>query len=150
MNTFNDTFSLPAMRAVIALIAVLLTSACSDDGRDKTTARSGTVVTKPFDHAHGREVTDLEKHKFEHKFADQCIEREMARATDKAAAKARFAEPCMCIARLMMKDLTAKEAQKFLREHKNTQSLQIRYENAAYHCLQERSAAKPPSIFRRR
>ena len=36
-----------------------------------------------------------------------------------------------------MKDLTGEEAEKFLAEHENPQSLRIKYENAAYHCLQQ-------------
>jgi len=50
----------------------------------------------------------------------------------------------------MLKDLTAIEAEKFIKENKSTQSLRIRFENAAYHCLQEKEQPKSPQLFNRR
>ena len=50
----------------------------------------------------------------------------------------------------MMKDLTAIEAEKFLKEKKTTQSLRIRFESAAYHCLQEKEQPKSLQLFNRR
>jgi hypothetical protein len=49
-----------------------------------------------------------------------------------------------------MKDLTAQEAEKFLTEHENPQSLRIKYENAAYHCLQENAPPKEPNFSRQK
>ena len=148
MKLFNDTLRRTGLAGLFVVLAVLSTS-CSD--RDQTSGDKRPTSTKTqFDHPHGREVSNLEKHKFEHDFAEQCLERELARSTNKKADKARFTKPCMCIAQYMMKDLTAKEAEKFLNEHKNTQSLQIRFENAAYHCLQQKAHPKPPTIFQRR
>ncbi len=148
MRTFNGTLRLSGLAGLFVVFAVLSAS-CSDSDQKGGNKRPTAAQTQ-FDHAHGREVSDLEKHKFEHDFAEQCIEREIARSAGKEADRARFAEPCMCIAGYMMKDLTAKEAQKFLKEHKNTQSLQIRFENAAYHCLQQKAQPKAPTIFQRR
>jgi hypothetical protein len=148
MKIFNDTLRRSGLAGLFVVLAVLSTS-CSDSGQNGGDKRPTAAQTQ-FDHTHGREVSDLEKHKFEHDFAEQCIEREIARSTNKEADRARFAKPCMCIAQYMMKDLTAKEAQKFLKEHKNTQSLQIRFENAAYHCLQQKAQPKAPTIFHRR
>lgn len=148
MRIFNDTLRASVLAGLFVVLAVLSTS-CSDSDQ-KAGDKRPTAAQKQFDHAHGREVSDLEKHKFEHDFAEQCIEREIARSGGEEGDSARFAKPCMCIARYMMKDLTAKEAQKFLKEHKNTQSLQIRFENAAYHCLQQKAQTKAPTIFQRR
>jgi len=148
MRIFNDTLRVSGLAGLFVVLAVLSTS-CSDNGEKGDDKRPTSAKTQ-FDHAHGREVSDLEKHKFEHDFAEQCIEREIARSGGKKSDRARFAKPCMCIAQYMMKDLTAKEAQKFLEEHKNTLSLQIRFENAAYHCLQQKVRPKAPTIFQRR
>ncbi|MGR9115463.1 MAG: hypothetical protein ACU85E_06830 [Gammaproteobacteria bacterium] len=154
MNTSTHLIKLVNVVLVNALI-VLLVSGCSDDEKPKTAAPSQAGSTKnsfrnTFDHAHGNEVSDLEKHKFEHEFADQCVAREVQQSVNKEVDKKRFTKPCMCIAKYMMKDLTAKEAEKFLEEHKDTQSLRIRFENAAYHCLQEKTQAKSPNLFGKR
>jgi hypothetical protein len=53
----------------------------------------------------------------------------------------------MCIAKFMMKDLTAAEIDKFLHEDKDTQSLRIRFDNAAYSCLQEKQPPQSPKLF---
>lgn len=145
-----------SMRAALIGVAVLaLMTACSSDDNSGTSARTpakpvDTHNKVVFDHAHGKEVTDLEKHKFEHQFADECVAREIKESVNRDVDQKRFAKPCMCIAKFMMKDLTAKEAEKFLKEHKNTQSLRIRYDNAAYHCLQERAQPKLPNIIGKR
>ncbi len=143
MNTQKNSFRL----SLVAVLATVLLAACSDD-KPKTAAKQ--VAHNRFDHSHGADVTDLVKHKFEHQFADQCAEREAKNSPNPELEKKRYAKPCMCIARFMMKDLTAVEAEKFLQEHKNTQSLRIRFENAAYHCLQQKSHPKGPKIFGKR
>jgi len=48
-----------------------------------------------------------------------------------------------------MKDLTAIEAEKYLTEHENAQSLRIKYENAAYHCLQQNAHPAGPDFSRK-
>ena len=144
----------PLKKTIIAVLTgaflTLVISGCSDDEKPKATASGQINTHNVFDHAHGSDVTDLEKHKFEHDFADQCVAREIQQSINKDVDKERFAKPCMCIAKFMMKDLTAKEAEKFLKEHKNTQSLRIRFENAAYHCLQEKPQSKSPNLFGKR
>ena len=118
-------------------LLILFLASCSDD--------------KPqFDHSHDDEVTNLEKHQFEHAFAEQCVARETQNSVNKELDKKRYAEPCLCIATYMMKDLTAPEAEKFLEENKSTRSLQIRFDNAAYHCVQKRQNQKAPTIFKKR
>ncbi|PKM11519.1 MAG: hypothetical protein CVV13_08805 [Gammaproteobacteria bacterium HGW-Gammaproteobacteria-3] len=139
--------------AVTGMAIAAMVSGCSDEQKPKTKTpvKSAKINThNGFDHAHGKDVSDFEKHKFEHEFADQCVAREVQQAVNKNDAKARFTKPCMCIAKFMMKDLTAREAEKFLDEHKNTQSLRIRFENAAYHCLQDTNQPKAPDLFGKR
>ena len=112
---------------------------CSDDDPEHN----------PVGHAHFSEITDAEKHKFEHEFAKQCVEREVSNSVNKEHDRKRFEEPCMCIAEFMMKDLTAIEAEKFLAENKNAQSLRIRFDTAAYHCLQQAKQPTDPALFGR-
>ncbi len=133
--------------ALLMISVAVWLSACSDD-KPKTTLKK--AAHNSFDHSHGAEVTDLVKHKFEHKFADQCVAREIKRSANPDVDKKRYAKPCMCIARFMMKDLTAVEAEKFLKENENTQSMRIRFDNAAYHCLQEKAHPKGPKLFGKR
>lgn len=120
---------------------------CSDKAEDKQAEKSQAVIFNPFDHTHDEVVTDVVKHKFEHVFASDCVAREVKLATDKEDARTRFEQPCMCIAQFLMKDLTAQEAERFLNEHKNAQSLRIKYDNAAYHCLQQKELPKGPKLF---
>ncbi len=127
-------------------VLALSVSACSDDD-DKATAAK--LEHNPFDHSHDVVVTDVQKHTFEHEFAEQCVQRELKHSVNKDVDRERYTEPCLCIATFLMKDLTADEAKKFMIEHKNTQSLVIKYENAAYHCLQEKAQVKEPQIFGR-
>lgn len=137
----------PVIKVAIAFIVSVFLSACSDD-KPETMAKK--TEHHSFDHTHGTEVTDLVKHKFEHQFADQCVEREVKHSVNKVNDRKRYAKPCLCIATYMMKDLTAVEAEKFLKEHKDTQSLRIRFENAAYHCLQQKARPKGPQLFGKR
>lgn len=142
----------------ISLATVLLSTGCSDEkqpsvatGAQSTSIQNSNAkvsVHNPFDHSHDTPVTDVQKHKFEHDFADQCVQRELKNSTDKETDKKRYEAPCMCIARFLMKNLTADEAGMFLNEHKNAQSLVIKYENAAYHCLQQNSHPAGPDFSR--
>ncbi len=140
---------------LISSFLALTLNGCSDDEPSKTSTTSKTQTTKkaphnPFDHSHDEVVTDIEKHEFEHQFAQQCIAREVKNSNNKANDRKRFSKPCMCIAKEMLADLTAVEAEKFLKERKSTQSLKIRFESAAYECLQEKQPPQAPQIFNRR
>ncbi|MGR9086840.1 MAG: hypothetical protein ACU841_07180 [Gammaproteobacteria bacterium] len=139
------------LASLTGIVFALAITGCSDE--QKSTTRQNTVIAKPehnpFDHTHDVKVTDVQKHKFEHDFAQQCVQRELEKSVNKAEDEARWKEPCMCIATYLMKDLTAEEAGKFIHEHKNTQSLVIKYESAAYHCLQAKTQAKSPKLFGR-
>ena len=141
--TLTKNFFLVVLTGAVLALSV---TGCSDDKEKTATAKN---VHNPFDHTHDVVVTDVEKHTFEHEFADECVKRELKNSVNKDVDRARYSEPCMCIATFLMKDLTADEAKKFMVEHKNTQSLVIKYENAAYHCLQEKAQPKQPQIFGR-
>jgi len=141
------TFKLSKRIFFIALVNTVLffvLSGCSND-EEKTPVTQ--AKHNPFDHTHDVEVTDIQKHKFEHDFARQCVERETQNSVNKEEDKERFTEPCMCIATYMMKDLTAQEAEKFITEHENPRSLQIKFDSAAYHCLQQKPQPKGIQLF---
>ncbi len=140
--TFTKNF---CFAAITALVIALSLSACSDD-KQKTAPTN--VVHNPFDHTHDAPITDVQKHKFEHDFAQQCVQRELKASVNKETDEKRYTQSCMCIAQFLMKNLTTGEAEKFLGEHKNAQSLIIKYESAAYHCLQQNAPPKGPSFSR--
>jgi hypothetical protein len=94
----------------------------------------------PMDKTQVEAVPDMEKQKFEHEFAEQCVNRELKNPATAESDKARLSETCLCVSKYLMKDLTSQEAEKFLDEHENPESLVIRYDAAAYHCLQENQA----------
>ncbi|KAF3980924.1 MAG: hypothetical protein HFP81_10865 [Methylococcales symbiont of Hymedesmia sp. n. MRB-2018] len=119
-----------------SLVMSSLLTACSED--------------KPeikFDHSHSN-IGSLKKHTFEHKFADQCVARELKNSVNKKEDKKRFQKSCLCIATRIMRNLTEVEAEKFLVEKKNTQSLKMSFDEAAYFCLQK--TAKAPILFNRK
>ncbi|MDP1615119.1 MAG: hypothetical protein Q8L68_04915 [Methylococcales bacterium] len=138
------------LAVVIGTVLALSVTGCSDDKKSApvTQAAKSNHNPDPFDHSHDVAVTDVQKHKFEHEFADQCIARELKNSDNKDSDREHFSKPCTCIATFLMKDLTAKEAEKFLAEHQNPQSLRIKYENAAYHCLQEKIPPHEPNFSR--
>jgi len=135
------------------LSMALWLSACSDDqpAESKSAPSAGVSSAKPahnpFDHSHDEVVTDVVKHQFEHEFADQCVARELKTSQNPDVDKPRLDKDCMCIARYMMKDLTAEDAKKFLKQHENTHSLRIKFDAAAYFCLQNKQHPKGPQIF---
>lgn len=138
---------------MISLSLVTFLSACSDDkpAESKPAASSSQVEKKPvhnpFDHSHDEVVTDVVKHQFEHEFADQCVARELKGSANPDVDKERLDKDCMCIAKYMMKDLSAEEAKHFLKQHESPHSLQIKFDAAAYFCVQNKQQAKGPQLF---
>jgi hypothetical protein len=142
------TFKIIKIIFITALVGMsLVLTGCSDDEEKTAAVDAGN---NPFDHPHDVEGTVIKKHTFEHDFARQCVERELQNSVNKEEDKKRFEGPCMCIATYMMKDLTAKEAEKFITEHENPRSLQIKFDSAAYHCLQQKAPPKGPQLFGKR
>jgi len=129
------------------LLLALLTSlvigvfvvGCSDDKAEKTSKKAEEVFN-PFDHSKDEKISKAEKEQFEKAFAEQCVKRETT--ANPNADKDRTTQSCTCVATYLMKDLTAKEAEKFVTEHENPVSLTFKFENAAYHCLQQKAPPK--------
>lgn len=134
---------------LLTCLSITFISACSDDKavEENRTANTSKPVHNPFDHSHDEIVTDVTKHQFEHEFADQCIAREIKHSANPDVEKHRFDKDCMCIAKYLMKDLSAEDAKRFLKEHQNTHSLQIKFDAAAYFCVQNKQQPKGPHIF---
>lgn len=140
---------IPALMAIVFGFSI---SACSDDEKPQgETASTENQTTKAdssnFDHPHGPEVTDMQKHKFEHEFAAQCVDRELNNPTNNIEDAEQLTKSCECIATYLMKDLTAQEAEKFMGEHEHPQSLRIKFEAAAYECVQEKAHPAGPKLF---
>lgn len=138
----------PTIKKLFLVLAVLLTAACSDDkpATEKKMQTDG-VHNEPISHTLlNSTASSSDKQKFENEFAKQCVARELKNSNNPDVEEPRVAKACECIATFMMKDLTAIEAEKFLTEHQGSQSLTIKYENAAYHCLQQK-APQPPHLF---
>ncbi len=141
--------------ALLSGTFALTVAGCSDKSENKENKENKEVASpkkanhnpNPWDHSADVPVTDNEKSQFEHDFAAQCVDREAKNSGD-TADKERFGKPCLCIAQFLSKNLTSQEAEKFLSEHENPQSLRIKYENAAYHCLQEKAPHKEPDFSR--
>ena len=130
--------------AMMSIIFGVLLIGCSDDEEKKLPVKTSF---NPFDHSHDVPVTDVQKHKFEHDFAEQCVARELKNSVNIEEDKVRFSKSCLCVANYMLKDLTDEEAEKFLTEHENPRSLQIKYNSAAYHCAQQQPLAKGFKTF---
>jgi hypothetical protein len=149
----------PILFALMASLSLALMSGCSEDQSlediktkehaTKHVADKAKSVHNPFDHSHDEAVTDVVKHQFEHEFADQCVARELKISNNPDVDKPRLDKDCMCIAKYMMKDLSSDEARKFLKQHENTHSLRIKFDAAAYFCLQNKQQPKGPKIFGR-
>lgn len=136
----------PKLLALIVFSLIVILSACSSDSddNDQSSEQTGnkalhsdsksSELDYAFDHPHDESVTDMEKHKFQHIFADQCVEREIRSNPAASNNRKSLKKTCMCIADYVMKDLTAVEAEKFLDEKKHPTSLKIRFNNATYFC----------------
>jgi hypothetical protein len=118
---------------LLACVAVSALMGCSDDKSD----------FDPMDQSKIEPVPDMKKQEFEHEFAEQCVTRELKNSKNPEQDQEGLSKTCLCISKYMMEDLTAQEAEKFLDEHENPESLVIRYDAAAYHCLQENQPKGP-------
>jgi hypothetical protein len=137
---------------ISAVIALSLT-ACSDEKpkaeqaitQEKTPQADTISVDSPHDPTPEAELS--QKQKFEHDFAAQCVDRELNNSANKIADAERLTKSCECITAYIAKDLTDEEAEKFNSEHEHPQSLRIKFEAAAYECLQEKTQPAEPKLF---
>ena len=150
---------------VLPLAAVVFLSGCSDEKKEVVT-QTATVKTsivgnsknmtpnkiddkqyykqmsKPLDKA-----SWVEKGKFKKEFAKDCVTREVDSAGKNADLKY-IEKTCGCIADYMDNHLTDAEADEFLKEDSHMRALQIRYDTAAYQCIQEDQKVAEPKVTR--
>lgn len=150
-STQQKLFS--TLSAVIVAISIV---SCSDEEKPKqpeatvqetTSTSDEKIISKDSPHDATPEAEESQKQKFEHEFAAQCVDRELNSATNKIEDASKITKSCECIATYIMKDLTDEEAEKFLKEHEHPQSLRIKFEAAAYECLQEKAQPAGPKMF---
>jgi hypothetical protein len=132
-----------------SIFALSLTG-CSDSNKDKVESKAAVkTVFNPFDHSKDEPVTATEKHKFHDAFAAQCVARETKNSVNKEEDTERFTKSCECVTTFMLKDLTDEEVEKYLSEHENPRSLQIKFNSAAYHCAQQQPISKGFTVYQK-
>ncbi len=154
---------------VLSLLTVIFISACSNDNEEvvvvPNSPRSDTSKSvdnykmapgKVADKQYYKEMSQpldkatwSEKGKFKKEFSEDCVAREIRNSVNKENDRKRFEKTCDCIANYMSNHLTDDEAEEYLRDDNHTRSLQIRFDTAAYHCLQEAEQPDGPVIFKK-
>jgi hypothetical protein len=114
---------------------------------------SGTLVGcsddfDPMDKSKIEPVEKDDKAEFQRKFAEQCVKREEKAAKGQVSDTGALEKNCVCVAEELAKNLTSQEAEKFLDDDENPESLVIKYDAAAYHCIQEKQP-KSPDLFKK-
>ncbi len=94
-----------------------------------------------------KQTPEAKRLKFEQTFASQCVEKEVRNSVNKDIDRLRFAKPCSCIAKRIADSLGKREMDKFLLEHKIPHSLAMRFDRAAYFCVQDVARPKPKLLF---
>ncbi len=136
--------------AITSALVVLL-SACSDDkaqssGTEKNAPASKLAKNHHVDAGKG-EAADSVKQKFINEFSNKCVSRELKNSNNPDFDKKRFEDSCSCIAKHIADDLADVDAEKYLVAHEDTQSLDIKFDQAAYFCLQAKGLPKGPHLF---
>jgi hypothetical protein len=134
--------------AIISTLAVIV-SACSDNNAPTNKPEK---TTPPANHAKHTlstpgEATDSVKQKFINEFSNRCISRELKNSNNPDVEKKRFADSCSCIANHIAENLADVDAEKYLQAHEDTQALDIKFDQAAYFCLQAKTLPKGPHLF---
>ena len=150
------------------LVMILFLSSCSNDDNVEAVTENATVektivgnskkmtankvddksfykeMSKPVDKA-----TWVEKGRFNKEFKKDCIARELKGAgADGNVDKPFIEKTCDCIADYMDDHLTDQEAEEFLGEDSHMRALQIRYDTAAFHCIDGAKKVAEPKITR--
>jgi len=128
---------------------VLLAAGCSDDKAEapaKPSATKSTAAKKENSVDYG-EASDSVKQKFISEFTESCVERELQNSVNKDNDEKRFQDSCGCIAKHIADDLADVDAEKYLDDHEDTQTLGIKFDAAAFFCLQNKPQPKGPHLF---
>ncbi|SJM93421.1 hypothetical protein [Crenothrix polyspora] len=153
----NKLIKKSLMIVLTSAVITLGVSGCSDD-KAPAPASAKTSVAQPeaipeakkeyetFDVKPDTVVTEVERLKFEHDFTAQCVERETKNSVNKEEDEVRATKDCECITKEVSKTLTDEEAEKFVGEHEDPQSLAIKFKSAAYKCLEGKAKPAEPSF----
>jgi hypothetical protein len=135
---------------LLILPVILLTlSACSDDKPQSAAPAKSATASKAVKHNHidAGEASDSVKQKFAAAFSKNCVVRELKNSVNKDIDEKRYTESCDCIAKHISENLDDVDAEKYLQEHEDTQTLEIKFDTAAYFCLQAKPQPKGPHLF---
>ncbi len=124
MSSLTKIIQMQAVAFFYTLLSVVLISCSAEQDTNKHV----------YDHFHA-ENTDMEKHLFEHEFAQQCVIKKMADLNYKKVDSELISEQCMCIATYLFKDFTAKDSYILLNDKKHVQLLAKKYEQATKQCM---------------
>lgn len=135
----------------ITLVSVLALSGCSGDATDnaKTEVASLTkdkTIKKENKVDYG-EASDSVKSKFVKAFSENCVTRETKNSVNKDIDEKRAVEACTCIAQHIAEDLAEVDAEKYIDDHEDTQTLEIKFDTAAFFCLQNKPQPRGPRLF---
>lgn len=143
-HSINKAFAL----LLISTLA-LLAAGCSDD-KPEAPANQATSKTKPEKKDNSvdyGEASDSVKKKFINEFSKNCVARELQNSVNKDVDEKRFQQSCDCIAQHIADDLADVDAEKYLDDHEDTQTLGIKFDTAAFFCLQNKPQPKGPHLF---
>lgn len=135
------------MLAVVALGTIA--SGCSDEKSQTATSETNVAKARPSNNNNvdAGEASDSVKQKFINIFAQNCVARELKNSVNKDIDEKRASEACGCIARHISEDLADVDAEKYLEDHEDTHTLEIKFDAAAFFCLQNKPQPRGPHLF---
>lgn len=140
----------PHLLATLLMASLaLFATACSSDKEEAPQSEKTISKSKPSNNNNvdQGEASDTVKQKFTNVFAQNCLKRELANSVNKDSDEKRFQESCSCIANHIAEDLAEVDAEKYLDDHEDTHTLQIKFDAAAFFCLQNKPQPKGPHLF---
>ncbi len=159
----NSTGKTNLFLVVLSMVVVVFLSSCSDEKAVSTKQAEvassivgnskNMTANKLDDKQHYKEMSQpidkaswVEKGKFKKEFSKDCINRELQSAGKNKVDRNFIEKTCHCIADYMDEHLTDQEAEEFLGEDNHMRALQIRYDTAAYQCIQGAKKTVEPKI----
>jgi hypothetical protein len=135
--------------SLISTVAILSSGCSSDEPETAKTAVSTSSKSKPAEKDNNvdyGEASDSVKNQFIKTFSKNCVTRELNNSNN-AADEKRFQQSCDCIAQHIAEDLADVDAEKYLEDHEDTHTLQIKFDAGAFFCLQNKPQPKGPHLF---
>lgn len=145
----KPTFAPQAIALLLIPTLSLLIGGCSDDKPQApaTPSASAGKSSKKDNAVDYGEASDSVKKQFIKEFAENCVTRELKTSVNKDIDEKRYQESCDCIAKHIADDLADVDAEKYIDDHEDTQTLDIKFDTAAFFCLQNKPQPKGPHLF---